>query len=490
MSIMNFRNKILPVFILLLILYCAFFLHLSHHPLRLWDETRQAFNAYEMSVDGDLLVTKFKGQPDMWNLKPPFLIWCQSLFIKVIGPWEFSIRLPSAFAGFLTSLMIFIFIWKVYDRFWLGWIAAVVLSTCKGYMTLHGARTGDYDSLLTFFEVFYTLSFLLFFERGKWKYYYWAIAGIILAVLTKGIAGLLFLPAIAIAVLFFKKAKLILSSRHFYFSFIIFAVIIGGFYLLRDHYNPGYIQAVIDNEWSGRYMEVIEDHKGSFWFYFENIHTWMIGYWALLIPCGLIVGLLDKDERFKRFIIYITIICIIFWLILSLSQTKILWYIYPAFPLLSVLVATFIYYIFKIIDRIETPVVLRYKILPYAFLLIICFKPYHEIIDLIYLAPETSWDKPVYRMSYYLRDLAKGNIQMDKKVNVVFENYTHHLEYYIQLVNKDGERARLKQKETLEAGDFVICSEVATDNYLRDHYQFEEIIHNDDLYAYNITGKK
>lgn len=93
-------------------------------------------------------------------------------------------------------------------------------------------------------------------------------------------------------------------------------------------------------------------------------------------------------------------------------------------------------------------------------------------------------------MGYFLRDVIKGKSKVDKKINVVFENYSQHLEYYLMLLNKDGEKARLKNKDQLEPGDFVICSDLNADNYIRDHYQFEELIHKDNLYAYNITGKK
>jgi 4-amino-4-deoxy-L-arabinose transferase-like glycosyltransferase len=487
---MNNSSRIFPVCVLLTILYFAFFFHLARQPVRLWDESRVAANAYEMYKDGDLIVMKYMGQPDMWNLKPPFLVWCQCFMMKVFGPWEFAVRFPSALAGFLTALMIFIFTWKIYDRFWLGWIAAVVLSTTKGYMTFHGARTGDFDSMLTFFITFYALAFLLFYERGKWKYFYWGIAGIIFASLTKGIAGLLFLPGIVIAGFYFKKIKAILLSRHFYISLLLFVITVGGYYLLREKYNPGYLQAVIDNEWGGRYSNVIEGHDGPFWVYYENLHSVEFVYWALLIPCGIFTGMLDNEKRFRTLTMYITFLTIIFWLILSIGKTKILWYMYPAFPFLSIIIATFLYYVFQWIETVETTQKLKFKILPFAFLFLVCYNPYKEIMDSNSLDSEYDWDKPSYRMSYYLRDLAKGRAKMDKIVNVVFDSYTQHFQFYVEILNKDSERARIKSKENLETGDFVICSEQVVDNYIRNTYQFEEVTHGDNLYGYKINGRK
>src|SRR6185436_20378069 len=114
------RNKIFPIIILLILLYVVYFSFLTLQTFRIWDETRQAFNAYEMTLDNDFIVSKYQGNPDMWNLKPPLLIWMQSSLMRIFGPWEFAVRFPSALAGFFTAMMIFIFIWRKYDRFWLG----------------------------------------------------------------------------------------------------------------------------------------------------------------------------------------------------------------------------------------------------------------------------------------------------------------------------------------------------------------------------------
>lgn len=488
---MQIRKKIFPIAVLILLLYLPFFTHLSLQPLRIWDETRQAFNAYEMTMDGDMIVTKYNHQPDMWNLKPPLLVWCQAALMKVFGPWELAVRLPSALSGFLVSLLIFVFSWKYFNRFWLGFIAALIIPTVRGYMEYHGARSGDYDSMLTLFTVFYSLSFFLFFDSGKWKYLYAGMIGLTLAVMTKGVAGLLFAPAIALAAIFFGKVKTILTSRHFYISLLFFLTVVCGYYLLREHYNPSYWQAVLDNELGGRYLEVIEGHEGGFWFYFEKIHQWQFAYWALLIPVGIVTGILDNDKNFRKLILYVTGVVIIFALILSISVTKIEWYIYQIVPLLALLIATFIYYVFTLLEKVETPGLLKYKILPYVFLLVITYRPYKEIFDVTYLAPEKEWDWSGYRMSYYLRDLAQGKIKLTEPVHVVFEGQAFHLDYYVMLANrKEKNKADVKPKEDLANGDLIICSQDLVDRYVNDHYNLDHISHDDHLFLYRVTGRK
>ncbi|UOQ78563.1 hypothetical protein MUN84_08455 [Hymenobacter sp. 5516J-16] len=64
-------------------------------PIYLWDESRVAVNAAEMALNNNWLVAHFEGQPDLWNTKPPLLLWLQVLSIKLFGFNEVAIRLPT-----------------------------------------------------------------------------------------------------------------------------------------------------------------------------------------------------------------------------------------------------------------------------------------------------------------------------------------------------------------------------------------------------------
>jgi 4-amino-4-deoxy-L-arabinose transferase-like glycosyltransferase len=62
-------------FILLLFLcITSFFLRLSAIPVRIWDESRNAMNAWSMYLNGNPFIPYYEGAPDMWNTKPPLLI--------------------------------------------------------------------------------------------------------------------------------------------------------------------------------------------------------------------------------------------------------------------------------------------------------------------------------------------------------------------------------------------------------------------------------
>src|SRR6266542_1360601 len=287
--------------ILLAILsYFPLFGHLDTLPVRLWDESRLAINAYEMNNDGDWIVTHFDGKPDMWNTKPPLMIWLQVGLMKCIGTNELSLRLPSAFAAFFTcALLMFIAVRYVKD-FWFGFIAVIVLITSQGFIHEHASRTGDYDTLVTLFITAACLSFFLFIENQKIKYLYLFFAALILAMLAKGITVMLFIPALLAYSVIRRQFVQILKNKHFYLALVSFLLVAFGYYALREHYNPGYIQAVYDNELGGHYLKVIEGNSGDFWYFYQNIINKRLSEWMLLIPCGLAIGLVSKDTKLSR----------------------------------------------------------------------------------------------------------------------------------------------------------------------------------------------
>jgi len=77
-----------------------------------------------------------------------------------------ALRLPSAFAGLGTCLLLYYFAKNVLNSRRLGFFAALVLVTTQGYVSNHVVRSGDYDGLVIFFVVAYVLFFYKHIENG------------------------------------------------------------------------------------------------------------------------------------------------------------------------------------------------------------------------------------------------------------------------------------------------------------------------------------
>ena len=222
MNLNNIKNGDywLGFLIVMVIAYVPLFDSLGSLPIVLWDESRLAHNALEMYNSGNWLYLTYEGVADHFNAKPPMMIWLQVLSLKTFGLNEFAIRFPTALSGLFTCLLLYWFLGKKLDKPLLGVIACVILLTSEGYVKIHAARTGDFDTLLTFFTLAYAIFYYLFLEEGKNKYLLICFAAIVAAVLTKGIAGIVLLPALFVYTLYKRKLFFLLRTPHFYIGLV------------------------------------------------------------------------------------------------------------------------------------------------------------------------------------------------------------------------------------------------------------------------------
>src|ERR1051325_2737602 len=117
-----FKNPLPLGILLVVIISFPLFLNLDVLAIRTFDEARNTVNAYEMYRNGNYLISHFDGAPYLWNTKPPLLIWLQVLFMKILGPGELALRLPSALAGLFTCLSIFLFTGRILKDYLFGFI--------------------------------------------------------------------------------------------------------------------------------------------------------------------------------------------------------------------------------------------------------------------------------------------------------------------------------------------------------------------------------
>lgn len=482
--------KYIKYVLLIVIISIPIFGHLDTLPIRIWDESRQAVSAYEMLNNGNYLVTQYEGNPDMWNTKPPLLVWTQVILMKLIGANELSVRLPSAIAALLTCIVMLIFLQKYTRKPWIGIIAVLVLVTSQGYLGLHSARTGDYDAMLTLFTTLAGLLYFTYCETQKNRYLYMFFVSLTLAVLTKGVVGLMFLPALLIYTLLRRQLIQLLKNKSLYLGIAFFMAFVLGYYLLREIYNPGYIEAVRNNELGGRYLNVLENHRHDFWFYLNNFIERKIPLWNLLIPCGLAIGLFIKDKKINRLTHFLLLMITTFFLIISSAQTKLEWYDVPMYPFLAIAASIFIYYIFERLENIEY---LRQRfvvnVIPFIFLFLLCIVPYKSIIDTTHKPKEFYWDKEFYAIGYYLKASLKGFYDVDNKY-LLFDGYNAHNLFYINLLNDKGIKISFKDRHNLSPDDVVIANQSVVKQYLVEHYNYEILQEVENVVTYKIYGNK
>jgi len=403
---------ILDIFFLIFIgilCYLVFFNQLGDYSLRMWDESRNATNALEMLRNNNFFVTYFKGSPDLWNTKPPLFIWIVALFFKLFGVSELTLRLPSAIGASLTVFLIYLFSKLLLKDRWVGLLGSLIILSSMGFSDIHIGRSGDYDAILTLWVFLGTITTFIFIESGKNKALYLSAVFWVLAVLTKGIASLFMFPGIFIYIVIRGKLKKLLSNKTLWITSLLSILIISSYYFGRNILNPGYLSAVWKEDLFGRFGKAVGAINHEFLYYWNWLKDFRFQKWIYLLPFSFISYFLIKDKIYKKIIIYLFILVSGYFLIISYSETKQLWYDAQLYPLASLLVAILIISFIKKFPILISPILI----------LILCFYLQRYIrtnIAYIY-RPDLEKSNSCLKYGYIFREYPtrfKGYIGVDK----------------------------------------------------------------------------
>lgn len=452
-------------------------------PLILWDESRQAANAIEMYTNDHWIVTYYDGEPDMWNTKPPLLIWLQVLSMHILGCTVMALRMPSVIAAFFTTLALFFFVKKEVGNIWIAFFSGIALISMKGFNGLHVARTADYDSLLILFIMLSLFQFYYYLDTYNKKHLILVFLFLSFGTLTKGVAALFFLPGMFLYALTQQKVIRILKDPFFYVGALMYLIIVASFYLSREYQNPGYINDVYINELGGRFLVIKEGHNGNFLSYLYLLSSIQTYFWfnlflALLILCPLFID----QFKFKKIFIYFLILTLCFIVLLTTSKTKLSWYPAPAIPMIACMSILLLFNLFiYLIQKFQ--VVLPYeKQCILITISIICFFGY---LNIAMLNNHPQYKHDWKDLSYFL-DKPTYPIQ---KLNLKIINHTPFNQLYhfyikrLQLTNPAIDFGNYKE---LKSGDDVLVADTTINTYIKLMYATEELYHKDNVYIYAI----
>ena len=326
--------------IILPVAYLSLFYRMGSAPVRLWDESRLGLSALEMLNNGNWLVTTFQNQPDLWSPKPPLLIWVQAGLFWAFGANEVTLRLPSALAGLATAGLLAWFGIRVLKSPLTGLLSALVLLTTNGYVEYHITRNGDYDAPLVFFTTWYVLSFYQYLETGQRRQLWHTGIGIVLAVLTKSVAGALFLPALVLYAALRRQLLPLLRRREVYAMAAGVVVAIGAYYVSRELVAPGYWKAVYESDLGGRLLsDLSKNGVVTTWTWYLDmlVHDELLP-WLYVFPLGFLALLHPAAPRpYRHLALLIFLVVGLLLTVISSAQTKFFWYEAPIYPFCALL---------------------------------------------------------------------------------------------------------------------------------------------------------
>ncbi|MBD2103025.1 glycosyltransferase family 39 protein [Leptolyngbya sp. FACHB-261] len=481
---------------LILLLFCVFvfFWRLDAISLRKYDEARRAVNALEMTLNGNLLVTYFGDQPDLWGTKPPLLVWLMAGCMKLFGYNELAVRLPAAVCAMATTVILFLFS-KVYlQSLQAALVSGFVLMTTYGFIAEHVARTGDYDAVLILWITVYSLAYFVCLNTNNSKkgIYLWAVTiTLILAVWTKGIAGLLPLPGLFVYTLYRRKLRELLFSPQFYRSIVLFLLFALGYYVLREIHNPGYLKAISENELAGRYLNTLEGNRGGgFWFYLRRMTDLFIP-WLYLLPICFLLTQYSNNRLFRQFGAFSLFYLVCHYSIISLSKTKIVWYSAPQYPIAALVIGLGIAEASRLLlEYYRVNDFSKRQLISGLLVASILLLPSARILRKIqgtytYNRPQ---DPPELQYGYYFRQLRKTQPQLTH-FSVVDDSHTNHLQFYTKAANLNGYSIGLvSPDQALTQNEVVVTCAPSIGKALVSRYQLQPLQAGKPCNTYKVVG--
>ncbi len=309
------------------------------------DESRYAEIPREMLVTGDFITPRLNGAH--YFEKPPFLYWANAASIALFGRTELAARLPTRLAALGTAVLLIVELGSAEVAGWGAWSALIFLSAPLGWGL---ARFNLTDGMLTFWL---TVAFLALrrYLREREEGGAGIRAAILLGVgtafatLTKGLIGIVFpglvLVLWAAIVGRWRRVWELLRSP----APLVFLVLALPWFILVQRANPQFARIFFIREHLERFATPEASRPGPIYYF---VATFVAGFlpWTVLFPRGLakLAGWsapqgwraaleAHRDELF--FALWFFVILVFF----SLSHSKLVPYILPAFPAAAALTA-------------------------------------------------------------------------------------------------------------------------------------------------------
>ena len=296
------------------------------------DEPRYAEIPREMLAAGDLVTPRLNGVP--YFEKPPLLYWANAGSLRLFGQTPWAARLPTRLAGLATALLVFVAVARARGR--QDGLAAAGLFLAAPFV-LAFSRLNLTDGLLTLFFTATLLAGRSAVQRrasGGNAAALSALTGALAAAgfLSKGLVALVLpggiLVSWAIATRRWRSLGALLAGP----APIVFAALAAPWPWLAERHNPGFLQFFFIHEHFQRFATGAASRPGP------------VYYFVVVFLLGFLPGLpffvgglrrLREDEDALFFAIWFAVVLVFF----SVSHSKLIPYLFPAFPAAAALAA-------------------------------------------------------------------------------------------------------------------------------------------------------
>ena len=331
----NISRRVL--WLLLLAVTIIWFGNLEYRKLIRPDEGRYAEIPREMVVSGDWTTPRLNDLK--YFEKPPLQYWATAVAYEVFGEHQWTSRIWAALTGFAGILLAWFAGTRLFGRT-AGIYAALLLGSSMLYAMM--AHINTLDMGVTFFITLGIFS-LLFAQkeehatqRRNWMLLAWA--GLALAVLSKGLMGLI-LPGTALFLYsVFNRDITVWKRMHWFSGLLLFLLITVPWFVLVIKANPEFFDRFFIYEHYTRFTTKVHGRYQP-WYYFVPILLLGMLPWTVLMFDTLLRTWRSSVQQVKAFSPerFLLVWAVFVYLFFSVSDSKLPSYLLPMFPALALL---------------------------------------------------------------------------------------------------------------------------------------------------------
>jgi 4-amino-4-deoxy-L-arabinose transferase-like glycosyltransferase len=330
-----------PLLWALLIVFCiVWFYTLSARTLVPTDEGRYAEMAREMVATGDWITPRLNAIK--YFEKPPLQVWMTALAFKLFGLGEWQARLWTGLCGLFGVLLTAYTGSRLFNSR-VGVMTGAVLGSSLLWAALGHINTLDMSlsGMMTL-----TLCGLLLAQRGdaseqeqrNWMLACWA--GMALAVMSKGLIGIVLPGAVLVLYTLLSRDWKIWTRLHLGLGLLVFLALTAPWFILVWLKNPEHPRFFFIHEHFQRFTTKVHHREGP-WYYFIPILLLGILPWLGAFAQSLWHAHDTNASGFRPKAMLLIWAGFIFFFF-SISHSKLPSYILPIFPALALLIAAYL----------------------------------------------------------------------------------------------------------------------------------------------------
>ena len=325
------------VLLLLAVFALLWFGNLDYRKLVRPDEGRYAELPRQMAVTGDWLTPRLNGIK--YFEKPPLQYWATAAAYRAFGEHEWTVRLWPALTGFAGVILAGVTAAALFGGT-AGLYASAVLASSLGYMLV--AHIATLDMGFTLFMTLALAGFVLGLTPGRsdaartrWIYAAWA--GMALAVLSKGLAGVVLpLFVFGLYVILHWDWKLVARIRPITGG-LLFLAIAAPWFVLVSLANPEFPSFFFIHEHFARFLTKVHRRAAPWWFFIPILLLGILP-WLIAMAGAVRDGLRRSAEATFHAPRFLVLWSVAIFLFFSASSSKLPSYILPIFPALAMLI--------------------------------------------------------------------------------------------------------------------------------------------------------